>query len=165
MPKRCGQNGNLAIADFETSCVRIQAAVAAGNEAGVEIIARTDAAKVHNVDDAILRANTYLKLGACAAFVNGIHDWKEIGLLPQKVHGPLIINAASLLKTDNITTSDLSNIGYSGVIYPADSFFAAQTAASSRLNELLDPQYSQQPDAIGSKQVDELVQKNAIWDK
>ena len=63
-PKRCGHLDGKDVVEREIAVKRIKAAVAARRDPGFVIAARTDAAAVNGLDDAIDRAKAYADAGA-----------------------------------------------------------------------------------------------------
>jgi 2-methylisocitrate lyase-like PEP mutase family enzyme len=69
-PKRCGQlPGARPVIELAEAVGKIEAAVAARRDPDFIIIARTDAAEAHGLDEAIKRARAFRKAGADALFV------------------------------------------------------------------------------------------------
>lgn len=81
----------------ELQVERIQAVRAAGDAAGVPLVinARTDAFGVESIagaqrtEEAVLRANAYLRAGADCAFVPFVADRTMIARLAREIEGPL----------------------------------------------------------------------------
>jgi methylisocitrate lyase len=67
-PKRCGRLDGKDVTDPGTAVRRIKAAVAARRDPAFVIAARTDAAAVHGIGDAIDRARAYADAGADLIF-------------------------------------------------------------------------------------------------
>jgi len=69
-PKRCGQlPGARPVIELDEAAGKIEAAVAARRDPDFIIIARTDSAEAHGLDEAIRRGKAYLKAGADVIFV------------------------------------------------------------------------------------------------
>jgi 2-methylisocitrate lyase-like PEP mutase family enzyme len=69
-PKRCGHLDDKQVADVAESAARIVAAVSAGDEAGVDVVARTDALAVGGMDEAVYRAGLFAACGAAAVLID-----------------------------------------------------------------------------------------------
>jgi 2-methylisocitrate lyase-like PEP mutase family enzyme len=90
-----GEGGRLLPVELQVE--RVRAARAAGDTAGVPLVinARTDAFGVDDVADdrrpeeAVRRANAYLRAGADCAFVPFVADRAVIGRLAREIQGPL----------------------------------------------------------------------------
>lgn len=70
-PKRCGHFSGKEVVSRDEMVGKIHAAVDARRSDDLLIIARTDAAAVHGLDDVIDRANAYQEAGADVLFVGG----------------------------------------------------------------------------------------------
>src|SRR5438128_4149197 len=64
LPKRCGHLSGKALVEPEVMAAKIRAATAARRDPGFVIVARTDARGVTSFDDAVRRAELYLRAGA-----------------------------------------------------------------------------------------------------
>jgi methylisocitrate lyase len=73
-PKRCGHLDGKDVVDRDVAVRRIAAAVAARRDPSFVIAARTDAAAVHGLDDAIERARAYADAGADLIFPEALGD-------------------------------------------------------------------------------------------
>jgi len=91
-PKRCGHLDGKQIVPREEFVSKIRAAIAARRDPDFIIIARTDARAVIGLDEAIDRANAALAVGADMAFVEAVVSLEEMAAVPQRVHGPCLLN-------------------------------------------------------------------------
>lgn len=148
LPKRCGHLEGKRIVSFDDACARIAAAVEAGLEAGVEIVARTDALNVTGLDEVKKRAKAFYELGASMIFVDGVKDPDLICTLPEQIKAPLLFNAARFEGSHSHSPTALENMGYKAAIFPGDVLCAAVSAARDRLMALKDPGYVPVLDAI-----------------
>ena len=69
MPKKCGHMSGKAVIPRDEMVGKIRAAVEARRDPDLVLIARTDAAAVHGLDDAIDRARAFADAGADVLFV------------------------------------------------------------------------------------------------
>src|SRR5690625_847004 len=70
-PKRCGHFDDKSVIPAEEMVMKISAAVDARSSSDLLIMARTDAAATHGIDEAIERANRFVAAGADIRFVEG----------------------------------------------------------------------------------------------
>lgn len=132
-PKRCGHmEGKQVIAAEEMEGkVRAMADVRKRMGSTIVINARTDAYAVHGLDEAIRRANLYLRAGADMAFLDGIRTRTEIEAALHGIHGLLSVNlmdAVTGVKTELIPIPDLARMGVARVSIPVASIFVAHKA-------------------------------------
>ena len=87
-PKRCGHYEGKQVVGVEEMVRKIQAAVEAGGDGGLVIIARTDARAVLGLDAAIERGNAYAEAGADMIFVEAPQSVEEIERIALEVKAP-----------------------------------------------------------------------------
>ena len=92
-PKRCGHMAGKDVIDADTMAVKLRAAAAARRNPDTFIIARTDARAVHGLDEALRRAELYLKAGADGLFVEAPQTVDELARIGRAFAGvPQIAN-------------------------------------------------------------------------
>jgi 2-methylisocitrate lyase-like PEP mutase family enzyme len=117
-PKKCGHLANKSVISRVEFSSKIRAAASARTENHFLLIARTDARAINGIQDAIDRANAALDAGADMAFVEAAQDLEEVALIPQKVHGPCLLNLVWKGRTPDISFSDAEKMGYKVAILP-----------------------------------------------
>lgn len=135
-PKRCGHLEGKAVVSTEDFLVRIRAAVHARRDPDFLIIARTDARAVHDLDEAIARANAALDAGADMVFVEAPQTLAEAEAVPARVKGPCLLNVVVNGKTPAISVDEARAMGYRVVIVPGMLLRAAQARFDEVLAEL-----------------------------
>ncbi|WP_144107037.1 oxaloacetate decarboxylase [Paraburkholderia sp. BCC1886] len=118
-PKRCGHLEGKEIVSREEFVAKIRAAVFARRDPDFLIIARTDSRAVRDLDEAIARANLALEAGADMAFVEAVQSLDELAAVPQRVHGPCLLNVVRGGKTPNIDLRTANELGYRLAILPS----------------------------------------------
>jgi len=117
-PKRCGHLDGKQIVPREEFVSKIRAAIAARRDPDFIIIARTDARAVIGLDEAIDRANAALAVGADMAFVEAVVSLEEMAAVPQRVHGPCLLNIVPGGKTPVPKLPAAQALGYRLAILP-----------------------------------------------
>jgi 2,3-dimethylmalate lyase len=127
MPKKCGHMSGKAVIAADEMAGKIRAAVAARRDPDFVIIARTDAAAVHGLDDAIARARTYAEAGADVLFVEAPTSEDDIARVAASLKdvAPLVFNWAEGGRTPPITLERIAELGFSLVLYPIGTLLAA----------------------------------------
>ena len=115
-PKRCGHLDDKEIIAREDYVAKIRAAVAARRD--MLIIARTDARAVAGLDEAVVRANAALSVGADMAFVEAPQTLEELVAVPKRVAGPCLLNVVRGGKTPEIGFAEAQAMGYRLAIVP-----------------------------------------------
>src|SRR5947209_2230632 len=132
-PKRCGHMEGKQVISAEEMAgkVRAMADVRRRLRADIVINARTDAYAPHGLDEAIRRANLYIRSGADLAFIDGIRTRREIERAVREIDGLLSVNlmdAVTGVKTEPIPIPDLASMGVARVSVPVASIFVMHRA-------------------------------------
>jgi 2-methylisocitrate lyase-like PEP mutase family enzyme len=121
-PKRCGQlPGARAVIEIGEAVGKIEAAVAARRDPDFVIIARTDAAESRGLDEAIRRAQAYVKAGADVAFVEikaGETILDDLKRIAAEVAAPCLVNVDAGGKLAALTADEIGALGVRLAIYP-----------------------------------------------
>ena len=132
-PKRCGHLDGKDVVDRDTAVKRIKAAVSARRDPGFVIAARTDAAAVNGLDDAIDRARAYADAGADLIFPEAMTGEADFERLRAAIDVPILANMTEFGKSPLLTTQTLENLGVNVVIYPVTLLRLAMHAADAGL--------------------------------
>jgi 2-methylisocitrate lyase-like PEP mutase family enzyme len=100
---------------------KIEAAVAARRDPDFIIIARTDAAEAHGLDEAIKRARTFRKAGADVLFVemkSGPTILEDLKRVTSEVDAPCLVNMGAGGKLDELDADGIGRLGLRIAIYP-----------------------------------------------
>ena len=136
LPKRCGQlPGARPVVELAEAVGKIEAAVAARRDPDFIIIARTDSAAGHGLDEAIRRGKAFISAGADVVFAElkmspSILD--DIKRVTGEVGGPCLANIAGG-KLAALTTQELDGLGLRIAIYPG----LARNAAGFAMREAM----------------------------
>jgi methylisocitrate lyase len=137
-PKRCGHLDGKAVVPPADMVKRLRAAVAARRDPNFVICARTDAAGIEGIDAAIERARTYAEAGADLIFTEALTGPADFEKFRAAVDVPLLANMTEFGKSELLTTSLLTDIGYNVVIYPVTTLRLAMLAVEDGLREIED---------------------------
>ena len=118
LPKRCGHMEGKQLIALEEMVGKIKAAVDAREDPDFVINARTDAASVYGIDEAIRRGNAYLDAGADMVFVESPASVDEIKKAIREIHGPVSINMLEGGRTPRLTFEELRELGAARVSCP-----------------------------------------------
>lgn len=138
-PKRCGHMGGKKVIEPKQMVNKIRAACSARRDADkLFILARTDAIAVNGLDDAIKRAEMYLKAGADGVYVEGPKDVKELRVIGSEFKGEPL--ATSILerggKTPWLPPQEFQNMGFNMLLYPTTVLFRQTKAIQRALADL-----------------------------
>ncbi|EMD24811.1 methylisocitrate lyase [Amycolatopsis azurea] len=135
-PKRCGHLDGKDVVDRDVAVRRITAAVAARRDPDFVIAARTDAAAVHGIDDAVERAKAYAGAGADLIFPEAMRDPADFERLRAAVDVPILANMTEFGKSELLDVKTLESLGVNIVIYPVTLLRLAMHAAEKGLDAI-----------------------------
>ena len=135
-PKRCGHLDGKDVVDRNVAVRRINAAAAARRDPNFIIAARTDAAAVHGIDDAVDRAKAYADAGADLIFPEAMTGQADFERFRAAIDIPILANMTEFGKSRLLDAKTLRNLGINVVIYPVTLLRLAMHVAAAGLAEL-----------------------------
>jgi methylisocitrate lyase len=135
-PKRCGHLAGKRLIPPEEMARKIAAAADARRDPDFLLIARVDARSVNGLEDAIARAQLYLKAGADVIFPESLESAEEFARFAQEVTAPLLANMTEFGRTPLLTVDEFAAMGYRVVIFPMTAFRVMMRAVIDALTEL-----------------------------
>ena len=112
---------------------KIKAAVSARCDASLVIIARTAAASISGIDDAVARGARYADAGADALFFSGIRSAEQLDALHQRLRLPILLGAVPSALSDR---KALAAYGVRICLQGHKPFLAAMRACHEALTAL-----------------------------
>jgi 2-methylisocitrate lyase-like PEP mutase family enzyme len=134
-PKRCGHFEGKEVIPAAEMVQKIRAAVDARRQ-DTMIIARTDAAAVLGMSEALDRAMQYREAGADVLFVEAPTSHHDLAAIPRAVPGPHIANMVEGGKTPIVAQEDLAVMGFTLVLYANSAMRASIHAVREVLGHL-----------------------------
>ena len=135
-PKRCGHLDGKEVVPRDLMIRRITAAVRERQDDDFVICARTDAAGIEGIDEAIERAKAYADAGADLIFTEALYSEEDFAKFRAAVDTPLLANMTEFGKTDLLSAQQLENLGYNAVIWPVTTFRIAMGQTESMLRDI-----------------------------
>jgi len=117
---------------------KIRVAIDSRSDKRFKVIARTDARTTLGLDEALRRAEAYLRAGADILFIESPESVDEMERIGRAFDVPLVANMVEGGRTPLVDAATLHALGYRIAIFPALGFLAAGAAlegAYSRLKE------------------------------
>ena len=128
-PKRCGHlPGSRPVIELEEAVGKVEAAIAARRDPDFIIIARTDSASAHGLDDAIRRGQAFRKAGADVVFVelkSSPQIKEQLKRVTDEIDAPCLVNVEELGELGQLTGAELDKLGLRLAIYPGLGRYAA----------------------------------------
>jgi 2-methylisocitrate lyase-like PEP mutase family enzyme len=135
-PKRCGHMAGKSVVPADAMATKLRAAAAA-RETGIFLIARTDARAVHGLDDALRRAELYLKSGADGVFIEAPETPEELARVGSEFrHVPQMANMLEGGRTPLLPPAELFRMGFAMVAYPTTLIFRVARTIEKALADL-----------------------------
>lgn len=120
-PKRCGHIKGKQVISAEEMVKKVEAAVAARKDRDLCIMARTDAAGVMGIDEAIRRANLYAEAGADVLFADALLSREDIKRFAGETKKPVAVNMGFGIRnrptTPLVSAKELQAMGVATVNY------------------------------------------------
>jgi 2-methylisocitrate lyase-like PEP mutase family enzyme len=139
-PKRCGHlPGSRPVVTLEEHAGKIEAALAARRDPDFIIIARTDAASGHGLDEAIRRGKAYRKAGADVIFVElktGASILEDLKRVTSEIDAPCLVNVDGGGTLGELTVEKIERLGFRIAIFPGLERYAAGFAIREALTAL-----------------------------
>ena len=125
-PKKCGHMGGKQVVDPQEMVNKLKAAQEARRDADkLFILARTDAIAVNGLDDALRRAEMYLKAGADGVYIEGPETIQQLRAIGRAFKGKPL--ATSVLenggKTPWVPPDEMHAMGFNMLLYPTTLLF------------------------------------------
>lgn len=127
-PKRCGHMAGKSVTPVEEYLPKLRAALWARKDPDFVIMARTDAAAVYGIDEAVRRAKLYAGAGADIVFVEAVTSEKDMRAVNAAVPAPSMANMIEGGRTPFLPAARLQELGYAVAAYPCASVFTAARA-------------------------------------
>ena len=136
-PKKCGHMEVMQeLIPAAEMVQKLHAAVEARQDPNFVIIARTDARRIHDLEDAIDRGRRYQEAGADVIFVEAPRTEAEIETVARSFNVPLLFNWADSGKSPLLPLERLHELGFKLIIYPVSTLFAATRAMFEVVEEI-----------------------------
>ncbi len=117
---------------------KIRAAVEARTDENFLIIIRTDALAVTGWDDTMDRCKKYIEAGADALFVEALRTPEEAQRAVEGLPVPLLYNFVETGKSPLIPATELEQMGFKLVIFPASALLTVTGVVGKLMRELKD---------------------------
>jgi 2-methylisocitrate lyase-like PEP mutase family enzyme len=135
-PKRCGHMAGKTVVPSETMEAKIRAATSERLDPETFIFARTDARAVNGLDDALHRAERYLRAGADGLFVEAPESVDELAKIGGAFDVPQIANPLEGGKTPILSPKEFSELGFSVLPYGITLILRAAKAMQAAIEDI-----------------------------
>ena len=127
-PKRCGHTHGRRVVETQDMAQKIRVAADTRDSGDFQIIARTDARTAFGLDEALRRADAYLKAGADILFIESPESEEEMEAICRRFDVPLVANMVEGGFTPVLPADRLRDLGFRLAIFPSLGFLATAKA-------------------------------------
>ena len=135
--KRCGHREGKVLCSQDEMNLRIQAACSARSNIDFVIMARTDAIAIEGIEQAIIRAKSYIDSGADMIFLEGATEINHYEVTCKELSVPVLANMTEFGVSPILSKDDLNNAGVALILYPLTAFRAMMKTAKDVYAELV----------------------------
>jgi 2-methylisocitrate lyase-like PEP mutase family enzyme len=161
-PKRCGHMAGKDVIPTELMEQKLRAAAAARRSKDTFLIARTDARAVHGLDEALRRAERYVKAGADGIFVEAPLTVEELARIGREVEVPQFCNMLTGGRTPILTNKELYDMGFEMVVHGITLVMKVAKTMQDALQELKADKLSFQDDSVTFEEFKKIM-KFSDW--
>lgn len=155
-PKRCGHFDGKQVVTREEARVKVRAAVEAAREAGILVLARTDARAVEGFEAALGRCRDFEQEGADIVFLEAPQSEDELRAFVGGVGRPAMANMVAGGKTPMLDPAALGRIGVKLAVYHP-LLFSAVEAMRLAAAALFDGNPAAAPPTTGFDEIKRIV--------
>jgi 2-methylisocitrate lyase-like PEP mutase family enzyme len=127
---------------------KLRAAAGARRSKDTFLIARTDARAVHGLDEALRRAERYVKAGADGIFVEAPLTVEELARIGREVEVPQFCNMLTGGRTPILTNKELYEMGFEMVVHGITLVMKVAKTMRDALEALKQDKLSFQDDSV-----------------
>ena len=135
-PKRCGHMVGKKVVATEFMEAKIRAATSERIDPETWILARTDARAVHDLDEAMRRAERYIRAGADGIFVEAPRSVAELEKLGRAFDVPQICNPLMGGHTPILSMEEMGALGFNCAVLGLDTVMHAAKAVEAVLLDM-----------------------------
>ena len=157
-PKRCGHMAGKDVIPAEAMERKLRAAAAARESPEFFLIARTDARAGHGLDEALRRAERYLRAGADGVFVEAPQSLDELRRVGDAFRGvPQLANMLEGGRTPLVPPDELAAMGFAMIGYPTSLLFRVARTVERALAAMKAGRLAELDDLAGFDEFKDIV--------
>jgi 2-methylisocitrate lyase-like PEP mutase family enzyme len=156
-PKRCGHMEGKKVVPVELAEAKIRAATAERINPETWILARTDARQVYDLDDALRRAERYVRAGADGIFIEAPRSVEELARIGRAFDVPQICNPLMGGHTPILSMDEMHELGFDCAVLGLDTLMHAARAIESVLLDMKSGRFALRNDGMDFEAYKTLV--------
>ena len=156
-PKRCGHMVGKKVVPVELAEKKIRAATAERLDPETWILARTDARAVYDLDEAMRRAERYLRAGADGLFIEAPRSVAELERVGRAFDVPQICNPLMGGHTPILSMDELGQLGFAAAVLGLDTLMHAAKAIETVLVDMKSGRFALRNDGMDFESYKRIV--------
>jgi 2-methylisocitrate lyase-like PEP mutase family enzyme len=156
-PKRCGHMVGKKVVSIELAEAKIRAACSERVNPETWILARTDARAVYDLDEAMRRAERFIRAGADGIFVEAPRSVKELEIIGKTFDVPQICNPLMGGHTPILSMAELTDLGFNCAVLGIDTLMHAAKAVEAVLLDMKTGQFVRRNEGMDFETYNRLV--------
>ncbi len=156
-PKRCGHIAGKSVVPLADMEAKVRAVVGERTDPTTFIIARTDARTVLGLDEALRRAEAYLRAGADGLFIEAPESVEEMAVIGKHFDVPLLANPLEGGRSPILTPKEYGELGFGIIGYGITLVLRAAAAMVSAIDDIRAGRFGAPQNALGLEQFKEIV--------
>jgi len=135
-PKRCGHMVGKKVVPVELAEAKIKAACAERSNPETWILARTDARQVYDLDEAMRRAERFIRAGADGIFIEAPRSVEELERIGKAFDVPQLCNPLIGGHTPILSMEEMHELGFICAVLGLDTVMHAAKAIEAVLTDM-----------------------------
>jgi 2,3-dimethylmalate lyase len=156
-PKRCGHMVGKKVVPVELAEAKIRAACSERIDPETWILARTDARAVYDLDEALRRAERYVRAGADGIFIEAPRSVDELRRIGRAFDIPQICNPLIGGHTPILSMQELGELGFRAAVLGLDTLMHAAKAIETVLLDMKSGAFARRNDGMDFEDYKKLV--------
>jgi 2-methylisocitrate lyase-like PEP mutase family enzyme len=156
-PKRCGHMVGKKVVPIELAEAKIKAACAERINPETWILARTDARAVYDLDEAMRRAERFIRAGADGIFIEAPRSIDELKRIGKAFDVPQICNPLMGGHTPILSMDELGELGFNCAVLGLDTLMHAAKAIEAVLVDMKSGKFAHRNDGMDFEDYKRLV--------
>jgi 2-methylisocitrate lyase-like PEP mutase family enzyme len=156
-PKRCGHMAGKSVVPLPDMEAKVRAVVGERIDPNTFIIARTDSRAVLGLDEALRRAESYLRAGADGLFIEAPESVEEMAIIGRRFDVPLLANPLEGGRSPILTPKEYGELGFGIIGYGITLVLRAAAAMQTAMEDIRAGRFGAPQNAIGLEQFKDIV--------
>jgi 2-methylisocitrate lyase-like PEP mutase family enzyme len=163
-PKRCGHMAGKKVVPAEVMEAKIKATMAERLDPETLICVRTDARAVLGLDEALRRAERYIKAGAEAIFVEAPESVAELERVAKSFDVPQFANPLVGGRTPILSIKEFEELGFNAICFGLETIMHAAKAMQTVLADMRSGAFALRDKGMGFEEFKSVVHYDR-WDR